>query len=202
MQVEEIQHSLTTLPPARTERSKGIHVSNIIRCIASDTGILKSEWAEDASLTDVRQITDPIAILRISMGLAWEEWYIPRLPEVSDHPGELQVDGVYMSPDGESLEAFFGVGMQSVIHEVKATYKSVKTVGDLRTQWMWLSQIQAYCKARETLYAKLHVLFVCGDYKYPITPQLKVWRLVFTEQEIADNWKLLTDYRNDRLSIV
>ena len=40
------------IPPPKVARSQGVHVSGIIRCIATETGILKPEWAEELSLAD------------------------------------------------------------------------------------------------------------------------------------------------------
>ena len=198
-----------TLAPSRLPRSEGVHVSSIIRCIATESGILRPEWAEELSLSDARSITDPVAILRISMGLAWEEWYIPTvlgpLYGAVDHPGEMEYDGVYLTHDAESLSVIITDKenpLAEVIHEVKLTYKSTNTVGtDIASQWMWISQIKAYCKAKGTRFAMLHVLFVCGDYTYPIKPILKCWQIEFTQQEIDDNWDLLFDYMRLRQAI-
>lgn len=193
-----------TLPPSKTPRSEGTHVSSIIRCIATETGILKTEFQEELSLVDVREITDPVAVLRIRIGLAWEEHYIPTLEGVTDHPGEMEYEGVYLTHDGESLSVIITGGKEQwavVIHEVKATYKSTRTVGDLKGQFMWLAQMKAYCKAKGTRFAVLHVLFLCGDYTYPISPVLKVWAIEFTQEEVDDNWELLSDYRNHRLAL-
>lgn len=191
--------------PEAHGRSAGIHVSGLIRCIATQQGILKPEWAEDLSLTDVREITDKVAILRISIGLAWEAHYIPMLGTVLDHPGEMQLDGVYMTHDGESVDSVITAAgnrgkVELIVDEVKATYKSTRTVGDLSTQWMWITQCKAYCKALNTRFARLHVLFICGDYSYPISPILKCWQIEFTQEEIDMNWELLRDYRDYRVA--
>jgi hypothetical protein len=196
-----------TLPESRTPRSEGVHVSSVIRCIATETGILKPEWAEELSLVDKRDITDPTAILRISVGLAWEEYYIPtHLGPVGvvDHPGEMCVQDIYMTHDGESLDVIITDRRREialVVHEVKATWKSTKTVGDMTSQWLYLTQIKAYCKGLNTRFAKIHILFMCGDYTYPIKPQIKCWLLEFTQEEIDDNFELLTEYRDHRLRI-
>lgn len=191
------------LPKPLTPRSEGIHVSGIIRAIATQQGILKPEWAEDLSLSDVREITDPVAVLRINIGLAWEAHYIPLVGNIVDHPGEMQVDGIYMTHDGESVDVIItpkGAKHVHFVDEVKATYKSTRTVGDLSTQWMWMAQCKAYCKALGTRFARMHVLFLCGDYSYPIKPLLKVWQIEFSQEEIDANWDLLRDYRDYRLS--
>lgn len=205
MITSEIPVSLE-LPESRYPRSPGIHVSGIIRCMALEYGILETEEMDGLSLTDYRHITDPVARLRINIGLAWEEHYVPMLEGVVDHPGEMQVEGVYMTHDGESLDVIVTEthnGMTIVVHEVKATYKSTKTVGDLtsKNNWMWQAQLMAYCKACNTRIAKMHVLFLCGNYKYPITPLLKCWLVEFTQEEIESNWQLLQDYKKYRLEV-
>lgn len=196
------------LPDSPMLRSKGVHVSGIIRCIATEMGILKQEWVEELSLVDVRQIIDPVALLRISIGLAWEDYYIRRVlcnEGVIDHPGEAKVEGVYMTADGESLDVIItpedpeGTS-QIIIHEVKATYKSTRTVGELEDQWMWVTQVKAYCKGAGTRFAKVHVLFLCGDYKMPLQPQLKCWLVEFTQEEIDEGWELLKEYKEYRLA--
>lgn len=195
------------LPPSKTPRSNGLHVSGIIRCIAQETNILPMSQMEDLSLSDVREITDQTAVLRICIGLAWEEWYIPNIlahqQGVIDHPGEMKLSGVYMTHDGESVSVIItkkGQRPTVVIHEVKATYKSTRTVGDLTSQWMWLAQMKAYCLAAKTRYARLHVLFLCGDYTFPIRPVPLCWDIEFTDQELADNWSLLLQYKDERLA--
>lgn len=188
------------LPPGHA-RSEGIHLSRIIRSIAVESGILNPAWVEDLSLIEVQggqeewwNKLDMASQLRMSIGLAWEQWYIPLLGNVVWQPGEMQVDGIYMTHDGESIDAILtpkGEEYHLCLHEVKATYKSTKTVGDLSTQWMWTAQTKGYCKGLNTLVAYVHVLFICGDYKYPITPQLRVYRVTFTQAEIDDNWDLM-----------
>jgi hypothetical protein len=163
---------------------------------------LRPEQAEELSLTDVRTITDQAVILRISIGLAWESWYIKEILSqqgVIDHPYEMRVDGIYLTHDGESLDVILSTS-HLVIHEVKATYKSTNTVGQLEDQVMWLQQMKAYCRGAGTRFAKLHVLFLCGDYKMPLQPQLKCWLIQFTQEEIDENWDLMTSYRDYRLA--
>jgi len=189
------------LPSPSTPRSPGTHVSGIIRAIAMQTGILKAEGVDEPSMADVRVITDPVAILRILIGLAWEEYYLGTVLQgkVKKHPGETCLDGVFMSPDGISRDWDPARRvMITRVHEVKATYKSINTVGDLSKQWLWLTQVKAYCKGLKTTHAKLHVLFLCGDYKMPIRPMVKEWTLEFTQKEVDENWEMLREYRDWR----
>jgi hypothetical protein len=198
------------LPDTSAGRSQGVHVSSIIRCIATEVGILKPEIAEELDLVDVRDMSKIgiVAQLRIHMGLVWEEHYLPLIPDVVKHPGESCVDGVYMTPDGESLSVvvsnrnLWGVK----VHEVKCTYKSTRTTGadgpkplDGKSNLMWMCQLKSYCKAKDTLYADLHVLHTCGDYSYPISPELIIYHCQFTKEEIEDNWTFLQDYKQYKL---
>jgi hypothetical protein len=181
------------LPRSSVARSEGIHVSGLIRSIAAIMGILKPEWVDDPDyIGDIREITDPAAVLRICIGLAWEEWYISNIltrDGVADHPGEMCVDGVHMTPDGISTSPL-------TIHEVKASYKSINTTADFSKQWMWLTQLKCYCKGARTLYGRFHVLHICGNYKFPLSPELKCWDIEFTKKEIDTNWELMREYRD------
>jgi hypothetical protein len=209
-----VEDTQIVIPQPKQARSAGVHVSNIIRCIATETGILKPEWCEELALIEVKpsmRFQDPVVALRVSMGLAWEDFYIREVlgPEgVIDHPGEYFCDGIYMSPDGEELASVVVDKRPQhymKIHEIKCTYKSTNTVGDtegeLQNQFMWLSQIKAYCYGAKTTVADLHVLFVCGDYSYPIAPRARRYRLQFEADEIIDNWQMLVGYKNQRLLI-
>lgn len=202
------------VPNSKTPRSVGVHVSGLIRGIAFETGVLKPEWVEELSLIEVgpsMRFSDPVVALRVNMGLAWEDFYIREYLEpagVLDHPGEYECDGIYMSPDGEELAQVLISGRRThklKIHEVKCTYKSTNTVGEtegeLLSQFMWLCQIKAYCQGAGTTLADLHVLFVCGDYSKPIKPMKKIFHLEFEASEIADNWAMLKNYRDQRLGI-
>lgn len=192
------------IPDGGAPRSEGIHVSSVLRCIAAETGYLKPEYVESLDLVDLSQASwwaslAPSVQLKISLGMAWDHYYLPSLGTVTPHPGELCLDGIYMTPDGESVDFIHTTQIINLaIHEVKFTYKSVKTVGNLVGQWLWLAQMKAYCKAAMTRFAYMHVCFACGDYKFPITPQVKVWLVEFTQLEIDDNWDIITGYVQHR----
>lgn len=200
-------------PEMRFARTPGVHVSGIIRAIATEMGLLTPEWVEELSLVEVAGSSDlwwarldDVAKLRISIGLAWEQFYIPLLPHVVDHPGEFCVEGIYMSPDGTSLDVIVtdrGERGLVAVHEIKFTYKSINTVGDFLQQWMWVAQTQAYCRALSTTRVYVHVLYACGDYSWPMRPVLgpnltapSIYRIDYTQEEIDKTWELLTDYRD------
>lgn len=182
-----------------SNRTPGIHLSRIIKAIAMESKILHPQYAEDLSLEEIPSKSDawwealePYARLRMSMGLAWEAWYIPRLPGVDDHPGEMMLQNIYGTVDGLSMDAIWYNGLH--VHEVKLTYKSVNTVGALEREWMWLAQAKGYAKMVGCRVVIFHILFVCGDYSRPIRPDLQVWRIEFTEAEIEASWDLYIEY--------
>lgn len=189
-----------------TPRTPGVHVSGLIRGMAGQYGLLDKKYLEDFQLVEVAGEAeqwwgrlDDVSRLRMSMGLAWEDWYLPRMPGVVYKPGEMQLEGVYMTHDGESLDTIVTdgngrVGSVLTIHEVKLTYKSLNTITPIETQWMWLMQTKAYCKARGARVCYLHVLCVCGDYSYPIQPLLMVYRIEFTQTEVDEAWQLILGY--------
>lgn len=194
------------LAPTGPARTEGIHVSGVIRQIALLNRILDPQYVESLDLVDRSDSSwwdrlDPSSKLRMSLGLAWEPYYITQVlreQEVLHQPGEMCVEGIYMTHDGESLETVFSERgtAQTVLalHEVKLTYKSWNTIKDIRSQWMWLAQVKAYCKGLGTCLAYLHVCCVCGDYSFPITPFVRRFKLVFTPLEIEENWEILTGF--------
>lgn len=202
MRIEAIPIRLRQLPGA--PRTPGIHQSAVLRMMAVERGILKDIDPADLSLVEVGgdgfwESLDPVSQLRMSMGLAWEEWYAKQLDDVTFHPGEMEADGIYMTPDGESIEFIYVENRRHfipVVHEIKLTYKSVNTVAGLEGEknWLWRSQILCYCKAMHTNIAYIHVLFPCGDYSFPIQPQLRCWRIEFSWVEIQQNWDAVLAY--------
>lgn len=184
----------------------------MIRAIALECKILDAKWGEDVGLEEIAgqesEWWDGLSEdskIRMAIGMAWEDWYVSQLEEVAYHPGELFLDGIFMTHDGESISFVYHNAAELAVHEIKTTSKSTRTVGNLQSQWMWLAQLKGYCKALNTRIGYLHVLFLCGDYKYPITPQLgptkgesTIYRVEFTQAEIDDNWELMTEYVRHR----
>lgn len=206
MQVEILTPTL--LEPTGLPRSVGVHVSNVIRVIGVQNGSLKPEYVESLDLVDREaegwwESLDETVKIRMSIGMAWEQWYVQtQLPHVVHQPGEMELEGLYMTHDGEALETIITERKQQMVialHEVKTTSKSLNTVGQepetaMKTQYLWLAQTKAYCKGLGALLAYVHVLFLCGDYSYPIKQQVRVYRITFTQAEIDDNWEVLTTY--------
>lgn len=178
-------------PPAtNAPRTGGIHVSSVLRGLAIHHGFLKVDSGQITLLEiagqDKWHTFDAVSQIRMAIGVAWENYYSGQLSGVRFHPGEMCVDGIFMTPDGESLDE----DGEYAIHEFKATYKSLRQINEytLEDQWLWVSQILAYCKGAGCLVGYLHVLFLCGNYDKPIRPMIRCWRLEFTQEEIDSKW--------------
>lgn len=198
--------------PSGLPRSEGVHLSGLLRSMAVEYGFLDKQWAEDLKLVEVAgsgeawwAALDEDSRIRMSIGLAWESWYLPQLPNVLHQPGEMCVEGIYMTHDGQSLDVVMTEKRRKhilAIHEVKTTSKSINTVADLNIfnhkNWMWLTQTACYCFAAQTVMAYLHILYLYGDYSRPLRPKLHVWKLEFTDEELENIWARVRDYRDEK----
>jgi len=199
-------------PPPGPPRAEGVHWSRLIRSMAVAYGKLDPKWVDDASIVEVRGDGDAFwdrlpedRRLAMSMGLAWEAWYLNTLPNVIHQPGEMCLEGVHMNQDGEELTAHVverRTKYITVVHEVKLTYKSTNSVPgvlnaqDIEREWLWQMQMKGYCKAKNTTHACLHVLFVAGDYSRPLKPVIRGWRMEYDQVEVDDAWSLAMSYRH------
>jgi hypothetical protein len=199
LRATDSQHLQQVAPP----RSEGVHVSTLIRSIAIKTGKLKDSNKGSRFKMD-NVIDDKDFPLVMAMGMAWEDWISRQYPQMAYHIGELELDNIYMSPDGITIpsadEFDFDLGV-GIVEEFKLTYKSARK--PIEAQWMWLSQVMAYCKALPTLCARLHVVYVNGDYDYNrpgLPPQYIVYNLQFTQEELDINWNMiLTEYEDQMI---
>ena len=191
--------------PSGPPRSDGVHVMKVVRSLAAQHGLLDPKWIDDLSLVEVSgngerwwNGLDATSKLRMGMGMAWEQWYLPQVPGVIHQPGEIQVDGIFMNIDGESLDVVStlkGPWFKRVLHEVKVTWKSANTVGELGERvkgvspnWLLETQTKAYAKGKGTDVVYVHMYFVNGDYSYPLRPDLRVWRVEYEQPEIDETW--------------
>lgn len=212
MHAELLPTPIIPFPHSAQVRSEGVHLSGLIRSMAVEYGFLDKQWVEDLKLVEVAgsgeewwKNLDEDSRLRMSLGLAWEHWYLPQVPGVIHQPGEMQIDGVYMTHDGESLDVVMierAMKHTLAIHETKVTSKSINTVGDINffnaKNWMWLTQVTCYCKAADTLLAYLHILYLYGDYSRPFRPKLHIWRIEFERKERDAVWDRVRDYRDEK----
>lgn len=163
-------------------RGDGIHVSDIIRALAFKFGHLRPEFEGEEINANM-----------VCPGLAWEEWLAPQIkeefPSFKFHPGEMCVDGIYMNCDGISRKKSGLV----IVHEIKFTWKSMRKA--IEDEWMWLTQLAAYCKAYGTTVGMIWPYYVNGTYNFDMKEsRIKPHRIEWTQEEIDENWDMLRNY--------
>jgi len=200
-------------------RSPGRHVSEVIRELAVSRGIWKQDDQEELDFTlakyeaarggDVVKLY-PQAMYRIAAGLAWESWYGPQ-QDINFHAiGELQKDRIIGTPDGLFFDDDGGV-----VPEIKYTWKSSRSDREtpqerISKEYPWTCQGCSYCRlcspervkiwtqngivmCSDTLVrrADFHVFWAQGNYRGS-GPELRVYRVEFTPEEVLANWNVIT----------
>jgi hypothetical protein len=94
---------------------------------------------------------------------------------------------LYFSPD-----YVFFIDGESVLGEFKFTWYSSKEAPTHRKFKKWLTQVMLYCHALNINVARLYVLFVNDDYSPP-KPALLSWEIRFTDEELAEEWRIIMD---------
>lgn len=169
-------------------RSSGVHVSDIIRDLENKV----TKPGKRPRMTDLMPEEKKRMGHYTSMGWAWEdiirEAMIRKAMSEPDgverymRLGEVEMDGIYASPDLFDIQDF-------CVDEFKATWRSMRR--KIETDfWSWLVQTKAYCKMTHTNWARISVFWVCGDYRAS-GPQVKRYEIRYDDAEIQRNWDML-----------
>lgn len=173
MDLIEIQETIPKLGSGCLPRSEGLHLTTVIKSFLEQAGIEQKKaagWDMDVAA---------------AAGFLFEEALEVAFRDLmSGKPriGEIEKDGIIMSPDGLDIECWS-------LEEYKLTWKSSNH--DVRDNHKWMMQIKGYCYALQTTECLLRVFYINGNYRGS-GPQYKVFRLTFTPGEIAENWALIT----------
>jgi len=125
------------------------------------------------------------------IGLLVESGLASRLPEYVWQPGEFDADGIVGSPDAIDLA-------NNTLIECKITWSSISRTPE--TDFIWKHQGAGYCylltvaTGQPWRHCLFYVTYMCGDYSRPIRPQRCVYLLEYTEQDLLDTWKMITNY--------
>lgn len=177
MQIDKLDKSFPFKPAIA--RSKGVHVSEIIRSIMIDL------YGDDRTMTNETR-------MKMDAGFCWEEALsIAWGQQLGKRPGEIIVDGIAGSPDGIKEE-----NGNIVVEEYKFTSYSAKK--DITENMRWMMQLKAYCNMLNTAYAEMHILFINGDYKHPFAPQYHVYAIEFSVQELVENWSMICNHAKQK----
>ncbi len=189
--------TLADLALARSgeDRTPGLHLSDIIKAIMKKI---------DPKTYDNDTPMDPNVIEPgFAFEVALERAFNVRRMDIL-RIGEVEKDGVIMSPDGVDF------GDPPTLEEFKFTKKSAKDTPwpcGMHAQpredcnycttefgpkfYVYLLQIKAYCYALGLRHARLRVMFVNGNYSSGANftpPEFRNWAFEFTEEELAKHW--------------
>jgi hypothetical protein len=157
------------------EREEGLHLGTVIKSLMDNSGLgYKGKGFTDMELT-------------AEIGLLWER-VLGRVmgDKYAQRPGQIQSDGIWMSLDGIGPDPLGEVPL--VVEEYKAAWKSTKQ--SPVDNFYYMCQVKSYCRAIETNVAVMRIFHVMGNYKGS-GPIYRVARLVFTEWELDQNWKMI-----------
>lgn len=217
------EHHKLVLAPS-LGRSAGMHISEVIRDYAVTASVLDRKWVTEVAIEDQDTNLMQVGLawedylgstqhpdVEFHPGELYvdDEEFCGCGHDRDVHPSccgclKFKAHRIYMSPDGISvidggIYPHLFRKSNHFCHEFKFTKKSSRDFLELlRDQspktLMWTWQILCYCKAMNTLAAKLHVMFINGDYsrgeKKPgeSSSPYHVFRAEFTEEEVENNW--------------
>lgn len=155
-------------------RTKGVHVSGIIKHILQTSGLQKENNFTEDDLQDFANV-----------GRLWERILSETLypPPRYERVGELEMDGIIGSPDALDTQDMADV-------EMKVTWVSSRDFVNRQKFREYLWQVKSYCRYLGTCRAVIPVLHINGDYRPP-KPQALKYTLLFTPQEIKENWQMM-----------
>lgn len=167
------------VPPFKP-RSKGVHVSTIIRDLMVEMGAFDRDREPNTALWDLGNSLEFSIISRLRL----------QDPERYVQPGELTFEGYYLTPDLLDLEGDeeFGRGR---VDEIKFTSMSVNNDPAGEKYWRYWLQVSIYCLRLGTNKAGLRIYHHRGDYKGAQEPQYRHWGRDFDLSEMQSNWETL-----------
>lgn len=169
------------------ERQEGIHLSDVVRLIEQDMGLAP----KGKGFNDLNAAAEIGLLWEIVLERAYRDKFAIRPPQIC-------VDGVWMSPDGinedvidPKLNPEGRTGL--VVEEFKVAWAS--TNKDTTANWKYMTQVKSYCRALGTNVALMRIFHVMGDYRGS-GPIYRIVRLVFSNQELDDNWGMILRYKD------
>ena len=187
-------------PRRKLKRSAGVHLSGVLKVMAVEFNLLKDIPEEDF---------EEKLPLRMALGQSWEYFAAGLYPLMDYQPGQVERDGIFGSPDGAWMEVpenkkgqRLGVRSYQGPEEFKRTRKSCRDF-DLfaNKNKLWIWQIMGYCcmDKRRPKRARLHPLFVEGDYvrgQYGF--EERYWRYIveFDQPELDKFWAMVLKFRD------
>jgi len=178
---------------ASPPRSPGLHLSTIIRSIMRD---LEPKKYADGPVNPL--YTDPGFTFERVLEIAWASRHAGMF-----RPGEFEKDGIACSPDYIDLSGPDPVLIESKMTEMsmincecqERTCALVHLTDSKFRKWLW--QIAAYLHVMGMTKARLHALWMRGDYK-KVRRDYGVWEITFEPAELEATWALLVNHAREK----
>ena len=154
-------------------RSEGMHVSTVITDLCQRLGYFEGDLPPNQLWMELGNALEDSMVLRLQQ----------EFPDRYIQPGELELDGLFGTPDLYDIE-------DDADEEIKLAWMSAKQEPDGQKMWRYWVQVKAYCKMIGTNVGRLRVCFVNGDYSTP-GPAYRFWEQEFTDEELDENWAML-----------
>lgn len=193
LSLDEVNRALACAVPARpTHRSKGTHLTDILKRMNRESGRMKEKIVFGRNTFAPLDEDDmPLAMV---LGMAFETILMQLNPWL-ERIGEISKDGVAMSPDAVTHNCRRHLlspekDIPRIIDEIKLTWTSV-TRG-LEEHFNYLQQTKSYCYGYDTVYCRLHVMHVNGDYKFSDSiqsgPIYAQHHIKYSTWDVQSNW--------------
>lgn len=165
-------------------RSPGLHLSSILKALDRDLhGAYHKAGGFNLNLC-------------ADIGFTWERVIeIAYKSMVGLRPGEIEKDGVLMSPDGIGEDPL-GI-VPFTVHEYKCWFRSTRRTP--MHDWYVIMQNMCYCHAMGTTVGVFRVLYLVGD-SWQDGPKYKQWRIEYDPAEMELAWQMVI--RNKALGTV
>jgi len=182
---EEFVSAGSGVERSRFEDTGLFHLTDVIHDLQNSLG-----WGYDHS----KPFGDSKYVV-MEVGFLWEDLLTRVFADRMAHrPDEVTLDGIVGSPDGVGPDPD---GIEPmVLEEYKATWRSNRR--SPLEDWYWMTQTKSYCKMVGATVVIMRILYLMGDYKGS-GPQYRVSRIVYTEKEVDDNWRVIVDHSHKML---
>ena len=187
MEAKLLELEMPILGTGNNPRSSGLHLTDVIKDIMVVSGMdqVNQSWCRQPTM---------------NAGFIWEEVIFTNWEEHLStafaglmgrklnwyQTGELQLDDIYLTPDGLDVSSALWI-----LQEAKCTWKSAKN--SPVENWRYMVQAKSYCMALQIDRVMFHILHLMGDYKGS-GPLYKPWLIIFTPEELVENWQMIINH--------